>query len=99
VARLTDLDDVGNSSQRIAYPDGERNSHRNGSQWTIDGRIEKGFALGKASAEAFLSAENLTNEDDFVLRQINVAVRSGPALASYRRRLGRRFELGTSIHF
>jgi hypothetical protein len=98
VARMTDLDDVGNATPRQAFITGQRNDQRNGGSWTVNARIQKGFTLGPTSVEAFLSVDNLLDGDDLTLREKNVSS-SNSILRGARRTFGRRWELGASIHF
>jgi hypothetical protein len=97
VRRLTDLDDVGNTSQRVAFPTGERNDQRNGGSWDIDVRLERSFTLGKASMEAFFEADNLLGENGMTLSEYNIST-EGFGLDGSRQNFGRRWQMGVSIH-
>jgi len=97
ISNTGDYDDQGLlTPQRIFSITGEKNDQRNGSQLTLDGRLEKRFRAGKAQVAAFLSAENLLNRDELVLRQVD---RDERGIVDGERRFGRRFEIGASIHF
>ena len=93
-----DQDQTGNVNFRQFYPTGQRNDQRNEGQWQIDGRLEKSFVIGRITASAYLLAENLTNSDDLVILDYNLAARNGITLNAYRN-LGRRWEIGTVFNF
>ncbi|HEY3174150.1 MAG TPA: carboxypeptidase regulatory-like domain-containing protein [Candidatus Polarisedimenticolia bacterium] len=98
IAVVGDLDQTGNVNFRQFYPTTQRNDQRNLGQWKIDARLEKGFVLRKATASAYLLAENLTNSDDLVILSNNLAARNGIRLNAYRN-FGRRWEIGTVLNF
>jgi hypothetical protein len=98
IAIVGDQDQTGNVNFRQFYPTGQRNDQRNEGQWQIDTRLEKSFILGKATAGAYLLGENLTNSDDLVILSDNLAARNGISLNAYRN-FGRRWEIGSVIHF
>jgi len=98
IRTASDEDDLSNlTAQRTSFPTGEKNDRRNGSQWTLNSRIEKNFVIHHAHASAFLSGENLLDSDDLEI----VAFRSGTRGAGLdsTNRFGRRWELGVSFEF
>ncbi|MBI3448024.1 MAG: TonB-dependent receptor [Acidobacteria bacterium] len=92
-----DIDDVGNSAPRFSYVNGRRNDQRNGDQWTVNGRVEKGFAISGKSAEAYFAVDNLLGQDDVTLYESRASA-GALGLRSFNRRFGRRWEMGMSIH-
>jgi hypothetical protein len=100
---LTDIDDSGNTRLRIVYPTGLRNDQRNGGQWDVSGRIEKGFSIAGRSAEGFFAVDNILKSDDLTLLEDRlppiVGTVNSQNLKNFNRRFGRRWEMGMSIHF
>jgi len=92
-----DIDDVGNASPRFSYVSGRRNDQRNGDQWTVNGRVEKGFSIAGKSAEAYFAVDNLLGQDDVTLYEAT-ANAGALGLRSFNRRFGRRWEMGMSLH-
>jgi len=98
VHTVADQDDVGSlSGQRTFFVTGKKNDQRNEGQWTLSGRIEKSFTVGRVHLASFLSGENLANADDLRVTAIRGGIR-GEGIDGTRR-FGRRFELGLSIHY
>jgi hypothetical protein len=97
VRELQDADDLFNVNTRTIYVTQQRNDQRNGGSWDLKARVEKGFTLGLASAEAYLSVENLLDDDDLILSAYRITTAGGAS--EQRRRFGRRMELGFSLHF
>ncbi len=93
-ASHSEFDSIGNTIVRTFYPSQQRNDSRNEGAWRIDGRVDKQFVMGKTQASAYLSVENMLNEDNLILL--------GTSAAGYiygYREFGRRFELGATIRF
>ncbi len=95
---IIDLDNTSNTIFRTFFPSSQRNDQRNEGFWTIDGRVEKNFVMGKVSALAFLSVQNLLNADNLFITQYNLTSFSGVGLNATRD-FGRRFELGATFKF
>ncbi len=96
--RISDQDQTGNIIYRQFYPTGQRNDQRNGGQWLIDARLEKSFTIGKLIASSYILAQNLTDSDELILSEYNVAARNGVGLRGFRS-FGRRWEMGLSMTF
>ncbi|MGH9867315.1 MAG: carboxypeptidase regulatory-like domain-containing protein [Candidatus Polarisedimenticolia bacterium] len=96
-ASHSEFDSTGNIVVRTFYPTRQRNDNRNEGAWRIDGRVEKGFVMGRVNASAFLSVENVLNEDTLVVLESTVTT-GGVGLDAFRE-FGRRFELGATIKF
>lgn len=80
--------------QRLRYPTGQRNDHRNDSFWNVDLRVAREFQLGRSSvlqvaAEAF----NVLNDDTLRIDQQLNGNNEGT------RRFGRQFQLGLRLNF
>ena len=89
------MDNETNTQTRTIRPTGGLNDQRNDAVLRLDGRIEKSFTIGRASAGAFLLAENLLNDDDLVIESAspNATTLIGT------RDFGRRFEIGALFAF
>jgi outer membrane receptor protein involved in Fe transport len=98
VKTVVDLDSTSNTIFRTFFPSSQRNDQRNEGYWQIDGRVEKNFVMGKVSALAFLSVQNLLNADNLFITQYNLTSFSGVGLNATRD-FGRRFELGATFKF
>ncbi|HKY34176.1 MAG TPA: carboxypeptidase regulatory-like domain-containing protein [Candidatus Polarisedimenticolia bacterium] len=98
VHTIVDLDSTGNQIFRTFYPSSQRNDQRNEGFWKIDTRIEKNFVLGKVQASAFLSVENILDEDYLNLTEYDLTSFDGIGLEGTRD-IGRRFEIGSTFKF
>jgi len=97
IANVEDFDDQGLlTPQRIFSITGKKNDQRNESQLTVDARVEKRFNLARLRMSGFISAENLLNRNELVLRQVD---RDQRGIVEGDRRFGRRFEMGATILF
>ncbi len=90
-----DLDNASNAQTRTIVPTGGINDQRNDAAWRLDGRIEKSFTMGRASAGGFLLVENMLNDDDLVIESATTA----SATLDAQRDFGRRFEIGALFSF
>ncbi len=95
---VVEFDNTGNTLFRSFYPSGQRNDQRNSSWWKIDGRIEKNFTIGRVQAAAFMTVENLLDEEQLTIFEQDLAALDGFNL-SFERDIGRRFELGMIVNF
>ncbi|HKY31746.1 MAG TPA: carboxypeptidase regulatory-like domain-containing protein [Candidatus Polarisedimenticolia bacterium] len=95
---VVDLDSTGNTIFRSFFPTEQRNDQRNEGIWTVDGRLEKAFNLGRVQASAFLNVQNLLNSDDLILTEYDLTALDGLGLEG-QRNFGRRFELGATFNF
>jgi outer membrane receptor protein involved in Fe transport len=97
VANVEDYDDQTLlTPQRIFSITGKKNDQRNESQLTVDARLEKRFNMARLQMSGFISAENLLNRNELVLRQVD---RDQRGIVEGDRRFGRRFEMGATILF
>jgi len=90
-----DLDEMDNAQTRTILPTGALNDQRNDTVWRLDGRIEKSFTIGRASASGFLLVENILDDDDLVIES---ATPDATTLIGTRD-FGRRFEIGALFSF
>lgn len=98
VRTIVDQDSTGNQIFRTLFPSQQRNDQRNEGIWTIDGRLEKNFVIGKVGAAGYLICENILNSDDLVINQLNLEAFDGVGIDP-ERRFGRRFEIGATFNF
>ncbi|MGH9869167.1 MAG: TonB-dependent receptor [Candidatus Polarisedimenticolia bacterium] len=98
VRNTIDTDDTGNNIFRTFYPSAQRNDERNTGYWTVDGRVEKNFTIGKIQASGYLSVENIFNADNLFLNEYDQTPRDGLGLEGFRD-FGRRFEVGGTFKF
>jgi len=97
VSTTADRDDAGTlSASRTFFPTGEKNDQRNRGVWLVGGRIEKSMVLRSVNLSAFLSGENLLNNDALNWTSVQSGLRS-----SYdgTRLFGRRWEIGAAVQF
>jgi hypothetical protein len=109
-------DDVGYGQDRKLYgsiaanqrgifiPEG-RNIHRNDSVYDLNARVEKNFAVGKATAGAFFEVFNILNSDDLRVLEIRQSLGGESNVTAIgeqvqgERRFGRRFQVGIRVDF
>jgi outer membrane receptor protein involved in Fe transport len=91
------------TSQRTAYPTGQRNDQRNTSAWNFDAKFVKELNLGKGmnlqlTAEIF----NLFGENTYTVYNASPFVKSGQQINGSNvafRRFGRQYQLGMRLAF
>ncbi|HET9480148.1 MAG TPA: hypothetical protein VFP98_00190, partial [Candidatus Polarisedimenticolia bacterium] len=94
VSTVVDHDDFGNlSGRRTFFPTGVKNDERNEGQWLINARLEKRIHLGKWEGSAFLSGENLLDDDHLRVESYNL----GQGAFDGTRSFGRRYEIGVAL--
>ena len=95
---VSEYDSTGNIILRTFFPTSQRNDQRNEGAWTIDGRVEKNFVMGRVQSAAFLNVQNVLNADNLTLISSDLTPFSGLGLEGTRD-FGRRFELGATFRF
>ena len=97
IRRQTSRDDVGFATLRRRFPTGRRNDQRNDATYNFNLSLKKSFVIGKVSAAAQITAENILNSDDLRVFEINDSAFSNQITSL--REFGRRFELGLILNF
>lgn len=97
VRRQSSRDDIGFATFRRRFPSGRRNDERNDATLNFNLNFKKSFVIGKVSAAAQITAENILNSDDLRVIEINDASFSNQLISF--RQFGRRFELGLILNF
>jgi len=95
---VVEVDSTGNTQFREFYPTGQRNDQRNSGWWKIDGRVEKNFSFSKVQASAFMTVENLLDDQQLTIQEEDLTSIDGIPLQAFND-LGRRFEIGAIFNF
>ena len=95
---VVEVDSTGNTLFRSFFPTGQRNDQRNSGWWKIDGRIEKNFTFSKVQASAFMTVENLLDDQQLTITEEDLTSIDGIPLEAFND-IGRRFEVGAIFNF